>query len=59
MIKEEANSVKYMRSWDRVENFLLLHNAHIEENYFIRYFVFNNTIMKINLLGDSAEGYSI
>ena len=48
-----------MSGWTRVENYILLQNDHIKQNYFIRYFLFNNTIFKINLLDDSAEGYSV
>lgn len=46
--KEEANHESFMKNWDRVENFVLLDNVYIKDNYLLRYFLFNNTILKIN-----------
>lgn len=47
--KDEANVPKYMKFFDRVINFIFLRNSSIEDNYFLRYYLFNNSILKISV----------
>lgn len=56
---DEANSINFQLNWTRTENFILLNNRYIQENYFLRYYLFNNTVVRITLLDDLVEGYSV
>lgn len=47
--KDEANSEKYMKFTDRVTNFAFLNNKEIKNNYFLRYFLFNNSNLRISM----------
>lgn len=49
MKKDEANAPKYMQFFDRVINFIFLKNSSIGDNYFLRYYLFNNSILKISI----------
>lgn len=61
--KDEANSEKYVKFPDRVTNFVFLENSEIKNNYFLRYFLFNNSILRVAVdLSDKTlvglNGYS-
>ena len=58
MKKDEANSEKYLRFYDRVTNFIFLDNQHIRNNYFLRYYLFNNSILRVNLVLDNSPSGS-
>lgn len=46
-----------MKFSDRVTNFIFLEGNLIKRNYFLKYFLFNNTILRINIkLDDSLQG---
>jgi hypothetical protein len=42
-----------MKFGDRVTNFTFLDNAYIKNNHFVRYFLFNNSILRISVNLDS------
>jgi hypothetical protein len=43
----EASSEKYLKFHDRVTNFIFIENELIEKNYFLKYFLLNNSILTI------------
>ncbi len=46
-----------MKFSDRVTNFIFLEGNTIKKNYFLKYYLFNNTILKVSLkLDDSLQG---
>lgn len=46
---DEASSEKFMKFPERVTNFVFLENDIIKRNHFLRYFLFNNSILRISL----------
>jgi len=45
----------FIRSWERVENFIFFRNKKIMDDEFLRLFLFNNTIFTIKLSSKSTE----
>lgn len=56
--KDEALSEKYPKVWERVDNFIFFQEEYIKNNDMLRFYLFNNTIVKVVVTEDKELTYS-